>query len=88
MKPEDLDIKTKLIQLAEECNELSQACLKMVRQMEGQTPVPEMDAKMHLLEEIADVMLCSEVITSRADDTIVKGIMRAKYQRWKERLNG
>ena len=86
MRPEDLDIKTKLIQLAEEAAELSQACLKLVRQMDGQTPVPETDCKMHLLEEIADVALCSKVITSKADDVIVKGIMGAKYKRWEGRL--
>lgn len=88
MKPEDLDLKTKLIQLAEEGVELSHACLKMVRVMDGSTPVPEMDAKMHLLEEIADVMLCSKVVTSKKDDTIVSGIMAAKYKRWEERLDG
>ena len=86
MKPEDLDIKTKLIQLAEEASELSQACLKMVRQMDGQTPVSETDAKMHLLEEIADVALCSKVLTSKTDDVIVKGIIAAKYKRWEGRL--
>lgn len=88
MKPEDLDVKTKLIQLAEECSELSQACLKMVRQMDGQTPVPEMDCKMHLLEEIADVTLCSKILTSKADDRIVKGIMMQKAKRWEMRLDG
>lgn len=88
MKPEDLPIETKLIQLAEEASELSQACLKLVRCRHGDTPVPEMDAKMHLLEEIADVLLCSKVLTSKADDRIVKGIMMQKAKRWEERLNG
>lgn len=87
MRPEDLDIKTKLIQLAEEASELSQACLKLVRQIDGQTPVPETDCKMHLLEEIADVALCSKVLTSRVDDRIVTEIMAAKYKRWEQRLN-
>ena len=86
MRPEDLPIKTKLIQLAEEASELSQASLKLVRQMDGQTPVTEADAKMHLLEEIADVMLCSKVLTSRVDDRIVTEIMSAKYKRWEDRL--
>jgi len=87
MKPEDLPIETKLIQLAEEASELSQACLKLVRVHHGDTPVPEMDAKMHLLEELADVALCSKVITSKADDRIVKGIMMQKELRWEMRLN-
>ena len=88
MKPEDLPIDVKLIQLAEEAAELSQACLKLVRCMHGDTPVPEMDAKIHLLEELADVALCSKVITSKVDDKIVKGIMMQKAKRWEERLNG
>ena len=88
MKPQDLPIKTKLIQLAEEASELSQASLKLVRAMDGDTPVPEMDAKMHLLEEIADVALCSKVITSKTDDAIVKGIMMQKETRWEMRLDG
>ena len=88
MKPGDLPVETKLIQLAEEASELSQASLKLVRSMRGDTPVPIMDAKLHLLEEIADVMLCSKVLTSKADDRIVKGIMVQKEKRWEERLNG
>ena len=86
MRPEDLPVKTKLIQLAEEAAELSQASLKLIRAMERNTPVTEMDAKMHLLEEIADVMLCSKVLTSRVDDRIVTETLAAKYRRWEERL--
>ena len=88
MKPQDLPIKTKLIQLAEEASELSQASLKLVRAMDGDTPVPVMDAKLHLLEEIADVALCSKMLTSKADDRIVKGIMMQKETRWEMRLDG
>ena len=88
MKPQDLPLETKLIQLAEEASELSQACLKLVRVMHGDTPVPEMDAKMHLLEEIADVALCSNIITSKTDDRIIKGVMVQKERRWEMRLNG
>ena len=88
MKPQDLPIKTKLIQLSEEASELSQASLKLVRAMDGDTPVPVMDAKLHLLEEIADVTLCSKMLTSKADDRIVKGIMLQKETRWEIRLDG
>lgn len=88
MIPQELPLETKLIQLAEEAAELSQASLKMLRAMHGDTPVPETDARMHLLEELADVALCSKVITSKVDDRIVKGIMMQKAKRWEERLNG
>ena len=83
-----MNLETKLIQLAEESAELSHACLKLLRVSRGETPVDGFEAKMHLLEEIADVALCRKVITSRADDQIVKGVMLAKERRWEDRLNG
>ena len=87
MKPQDLPLETKLIQLAEEASELSQACLKLVRCRHGDTPVPEMDAKMHLLEEIADVMVCTFALIGQADMMAVEAIARRKSKRWEERLN-
>lgn len=88
MKIDELPIDTRLIQLAEEAAELSQAALKLVRARHGDTPVTEVEARMHLLEELADVALCSKVITSKVDDRIVKGIMMQKAKRWEERING
>ena len=44
-----------LRQLAEECNELSQAALKLIRAMRRETPMRETEAREHLVEEIADV---------------------------------
>jgi len=86
MRPQDLPLTTKLIQLAEETAELNQACLKLLRVFRAETPVSMADAKMHLLEEIADVLLCCDIITSSSDDQIIKGIMLAKEKRWEERL--
>ena len=55
MKITDLPLEKRLIQFAEECAEASQAALKLVRAMDGDTPVPEHRAAVNLLEEIADV---------------------------------
>lgn len=86
MKPQDLPIETKLIQLAEESAELSQAALKLVRVMHGDTPVSEMDAKMHLLEEMADVYVTA--LALRPDRMTIEAIARQKSRRWEDRLNG
>lgn len=46
-----------LRQLAEECGELTQACLKLVRAWRGETPVEPEEANEKLIEEMADVQL-------------------------------
>lgn len=87
MRPEDLPLRTRLIQLAEESAELAQASLKLVRAIEGDTPVDEAQAHDHLLEEIGDVKLCADIITSADDDKAIRAIYANKYRRWEERLN-
>ena len=87
MIPQELPIETRLIQLAEEASELSQASLKLVRSLDGDTPVPESQAKAHLLEEIADVMVCTFALIGQADMMAIEAISRQKSKRWEERLN-
>ena len=87
MRPEDLPEKKLLIQIAEEGAELSKAALKVVRAMEGDTPVPEAEARKNLIEEMADVMLTIRVKTSKMEDDEIKGTMVLKYQRWRDRIN-
>lgn len=87
MRPEDLPEETLLIQLAEEAVELSQACIKLYRAIHGDTPVSEADARDHLREEIADVKVCTNVLTNRYDDWTIKNIAAQKYRRWERRLN-
>ena len=53
-----------LLQLAEECSELSQACLKMVRANKGLTPKTIDECKDSLAEELSDVKVCIELIES------------------------
>ena len=85
MKPEDLPIEVRLIQLAEEAAELSQAALKLVRARHGDTPVTPLQASAHLLEEMADVYVTA--LALNPDRMTVEAIARQKSKRWEERLN-
>ena len=79
-----------LEQLAEECAELAQAALKMARIERGEnpTPVTMKMAKENLLEEIADVNVCSNVLGIEAtflDESLLFTVME-KMRRWDVRL--
>lgn len=87
MRPEDLPETTLLMQLAEESAELAQACLKLCRAINGEAQLNEHDAREHLREELADVRVCSGVLTNREDDWTIKNIAARKYRRWERRLN-
>lgn len=89
-----LPMEERLAQLAEECGELCQAALKLRRAMNGEnpTPVDAADARIRLMEEIADVKTCVDVIlmdmdTLRAVNAIEK-TMAEKAERWAGRLSG
>ena len=88
MKPEDLPIEVRLIQLAEEAAELSQAALKLVRARYGDTPVTQHQASAHLLEEMADVSVCMTALQDIAPLARVGEIIAQKAQRWEDRING
>lgn len=80
-----------LEQAAEECTELSHACLKMARKMRGENPTPKTmeEIKYSLTEEIADVLLCVQFIIDAdlVDDEHVDEIITEKHKRWISRLN-
>lgn len=84
----NLPDKTRLIQLAEEASELAQACLKMVRVMDGDTPLPEQYVRDNLIEEMADVSVCMTALQDIAPLAQVGEIIAQKAQRWEDRLNG
>ena len=85
MRVKDLPEETKLIQLAEEASELSQAAIKLVRAMHGETPLPEEVARACLIEEIADVNVC--LVALDPDQYAIEAMMRHKACRWERRLN-
>lgn len=64
-----------LEQTAEECCELAQACLKMARKLRDENPTPKSieDIQDGLIEEIADVQLCLELLETEANVVSIGG---------------
>ena len=85
MKPRELPIKRRLVNFAEECSEANQAALKLIRALEGDTPVTPLQASAHLLEEMADVYVTA--LALKPDRMTIEAIARQKRRRWEERLN-
>lgn len=87
---ENLSQEELLTQLAEECAELSKAALKLRRVYNGDNPTPvrRPDAFDNVIEEIADVYLCIEVLGLNNPIHLTKicKIMESKTMRWEQRL--
>ena len=88
-----LDERTKLEQLAEEANELSQAALKLIRAQglsNNVTPITEQEALENLREEIIDVLACIKVHDCELNGVSMIEAMEnsPKWLRWAERLKG
>ena len=80
-----LDRKVLIMQLAEEAAELSQACLKYLRSLEGTNPCEEQDPEVYMnkiIEEYSDVANAAEVAWIHLD----YGIIAYKAERWADRL--
>lgn len=79
-----------LAQLAEECNELAHAALKMRRTLSSvnPTPVSETTAQLMLLEETADVLLLLALCGVDVTDPNIDLIQEQKSMRWIGRLKG
>ena len=87
---EKLTAKEMLIQLAEECNELAQACLKIVRngtQNQSNKTLKELESD--FMEELADVQLCMEMLPEFVigEEAEINEIKEYKLNRWVQRLN-
>lgn len=84
-----LDERTKLEQLAEEANELSQAALKLIRAkgMSGNaTPVTADKALDNLQEEVMDVLACLVVLDVDLEQALKTTTANPKWLRWANRL--
>lgn len=86
MKICDLPESRILINLIEECGEVIQAATKYLRAQYGDTPISEEDAWKNLIEEIADVYVCTDAIVSDADRMKIRAIRTRKRKRWEKRL--
>ncbi len=80
-----------LCQLAEECSELSQAALKLVRVIDGVNPttVSEQEAIDNLWEEVADINVCLFCLRDFVDEKTFLNVehwKRKKIERWAKRL--
>lgn len=79
-----------LCQLAEEAAELGKAALKLRRVYDGTnpTPVKREEAYNNLLEEIADVALCLEVLDLNTPHLLfeIQKTINMKKKRWAMRL--
>lgn len=87
MTIKELPIDTRLIQLAEEAAELSQAAIKFVRVLRGETPVSKDEALENLTEELADVSVCMTSVNDLVPLSEVAEIIADKVQRWEDRIN-
>lgn len=76
-----------LAQLAEEAAELAQAALKLRRAMDmtNPTPMPVQEAGNHLVEEIADVIVCENQLLG-IDWNVIDEVCKRKLGRWEGRL--
>ena len=81
----NVNITESLIQLAEECNELSVMVMKYVRKLNGINPTPMSSEQImnRIVEEYNDVRLCVDVLQTRATHD---GIYNKKLNRWVKRL--
>lgn len=81
-----------LCQIAEEASELAKAALKLKRAIEGTnpTPVTKKEAIENLVEEIADINLCIDIIETKFDDGFPLDLeietIIIKADRWCKRL--
>lgn len=77
-------------QLAEECSEFAQACLKVIRAERKETPMRMDEAWERFLEEFGDVLLMMDIVESMLisanDDGTVLAIMERKEARMYERM--
>ena len=80
-----LSLEDQLLQLAEECGELSAAVLKLVRirRDKSPTPITEIEALGRIEEELTDVRVCLDVI---GDQIWRSDLYAYKMSRWYDRL--
>lgn len=70
------------------CARLTHACQKEARRLRGENPTPctAEECKTAIMEEMADVALCLDMLDDR-DYTLSPIIAKAKLDRWHQRLD-
>lgn len=87
---ENVSREDRLLQLAEECNELSQAILKVCRYDKGSNKPQGSKTEVYgnLYEEMADVKLCMATIENEFTDSLIQVNKNHKLARWVNRVKG
>ena len=82
---EKLSVMDALVQLGEECSELSAIVFKLIRKIDETNPTPLSFSEINqrVDEEVTDVMLCLDVIGGVFGDM---ELYRKKLDRWVKRL--
>ena len=85
---EEIGTAAMLEQLAEECNELGKAALKLARiiRKNNPTPVTEEQAKENLCEEAGDVINCIEMLEGANILFVDDDARKYKICRWENRI--
>ncbi len=87
---EKIGLPAMLEQLGEEGSEVVQASLKYARLLRGDNPTPKTRDQCiyDLTEEIADVLLCINILyyNEIIDEHHIVNIMNSKLARWKQRI--
>ena len=85
---EEIGTAAMLEQLAEECNELGKAALKLARiiRKNNPTPVTEEQAKENLCEEAGDVINCIEMLEGADILFVDDDARKSKIIRWENRI--
>ena len=85
---EEIGTAAMLEQLAEECNELGKASLKLARivRKNNPTPVTEEQAKENLCEEAGDVINCIEMLEGANILFVDDDARKSKIIRWENRI--
>ena len=80
-----LGVRDTLVQLGEECSELSAIVFKLIRKIDETNPTPLSFSEINqrVDEEVTDVMLCLDVIGGVFGDM---ELYRKKLDRWVKRL--
>lgn len=72
-----------LRQLAEECTELAQAALKMIRAQRRETPVLPLEARENFLEEVADVYVMLRAAKELLTPSEAMGLIHLRIEKEK-----
>ena len=86
----EIGLPAALEQCAEECTELAQACMKLARKYRAENPTPRTEEELleNLKEEIADTILCVNLVEGAIENNPeeLRHRIDIKKRRWENRI--